>query len=434
MTERAVPVFSVVIATWNWSCALRLALQSVLAQSFTDFEVLVVGDGCTDDSAEVVAAFGDPRLRWHNLDANCGSQWAPNNHALSIARGEYIAYLGHDDLWWPTHLLTAHEVFLRTGADIVCAVCLMYGPPDSGVHAVTGLCPNGQDRHRYFCPPSSLRHRRDVARRAGGWRAPEHARVAVDVDFLRRCADTGAKIAATEELTVFKFNAAWRRDSYRRREVDEQRRCLAAMREEGEAFRTRQLAHALRSAVEDRLVRIDYPPQADASATISAETNQRFKGTRRAAVRVPEQVGGRRRYTLDDEMGGFEWHGIERQPGLGTYRWSGPSTRVHIVLPEPVHAPLEIAVLVVHAIDDDVLASLRLAANDVSLESRFEPGPAHARLLCARIDPAQLPADDCGELRLCLSVARTWRPLDLDINDDRRWLGVGIGWVEIAEA
>ena len=90
--------------------------------------------------------------------------------------------------------------------------------------------------------------------------------------------------------------------------------------------------------------------------------------------------------------------------------------------------------LVVHAIDDDALASLRIAANDVPLESRLEPGPEHAWLLRARVDPAQLPADDRGELRLRLSVARTWRPLDLDVNDDRRWLGVGIGWVEIAEA
>ena len=78
------PTVSVVIATYQWSSALRCALRSVLRQSFQDFEVLVVGDGCTDDSAAVVQAFGDPRLRWENLPANTGSQSAPNNRGFAL--------------------------------------------------------------------------------------------------------------------------------------------------------------------------------------------------------------------------------------------------------------------------------------------------------------------------------------------------------------
>ena len=50
------PLVSVVIATFNWSAALRLAIRSVLQQTLGDFEVLVVGDACTDDSEAVVAA------------------------------------------------------------------------------------------------------------------------------------------------------------------------------------------------------------------------------------------------------------------------------------------------------------------------------------------------------------------------------------------
>ena len=59
------PRVNVIIATYNYSAALRCAIQSVLAQRFTDFELLVIGDGCTDDSAEVAASFKDPRVRWH---------------------------------------------------------------------------------------------------------------------------------------------------------------------------------------------------------------------------------------------------------------------------------------------------------------------------------------------------------------------------------
>src|SRR6476619_7155830 len=96
------PVVSVIIATYNWSSVLRYAIQSVLWQTFQDFELLVIGDGCTDDSAEVVASFTDPRIHWHNLPQNSGNQALPNHTGIDMARGQYIAYLGHDDLWYPT--------------------------------------------------------------------------------------------------------------------------------------------------------------------------------------------------------------------------------------------------------------------------------------------------------------------------------------------
>ena len=102
MVSLSNPVITVVIPTYNWSSALRCAIRSVLLQTVQDFEVLVVGDGCTDDSAAVVAEFEDPRLRWHNLSQNHGSQWVANNFANENAAGDWIASLGHDDIWHPT--------------------------------------------------------------------------------------------------------------------------------------------------------------------------------------------------------------------------------------------------------------------------------------------------------------------------------------------
>jgi glycosyltransferase involved in cell wall biosynthesis len=71
------PTISVIIAAFNWSATLRCALTSVKLQTFADFEVLVVGDGCTDDSGAVVAAFDAPHFKWHNLGRNSGGQSAP---------------------------------------------------------------------------------------------------------------------------------------------------------------------------------------------------------------------------------------------------------------------------------------------------------------------------------------------------------------------
>ena len=93
------PRVTIILPTYNWSSVLRHAIASVLRQTFADFELLVIGDGCTDDSAQVVAEAADPRVRWIALPENSGHQSGPNNIGLSEARGEIIAYHGHDDLW-----------------------------------------------------------------------------------------------------------------------------------------------------------------------------------------------------------------------------------------------------------------------------------------------------------------------------------------------
>jgi glycosyltransferase involved in cell wall biosynthesis len=70
----ALPRISVVTATYNRSNVLRYAIESVRAQGFQDWELIVVGDACTDDTSEVVAAFADPRIRFVNRAENAGEQ------------------------------------------------------------------------------------------------------------------------------------------------------------------------------------------------------------------------------------------------------------------------------------------------------------------------------------------------------------------------
>src|SRR4051812_43048429 len=99
------PIVTVVIAAYGWPEALAHSIPSVLAQSLADLELLVVGDGCQSGSEAAARAFErDPRVRWHALPANSGSQAAPNNLGNALARGRFVAYLGQDDLWHRDHV------------------------------------------------------------------------------------------------------------------------------------------------------------------------------------------------------------------------------------------------------------------------------------------------------------------------------------------
>jgi glycosyltransferase involved in cell wall biosynthesis len=93
MTE---PAVSVVLPTYHRAPLLGRSIRSVLGQCFTDFEVLVVDDGSTDDTAEVVAGFRDPRVRYFRLARNTGAG-AARNAGIRLARGRFLAY--KEALW-----------------------------------------------------------------------------------------------------------------------------------------------------------------------------------------------------------------------------------------------------------------------------------------------------------------------------------------------
>jgi glycosyltransferase involved in cell wall biosynthesis len=221
------PRVSVVIATYNWSPVLPYSIGSVLAQTFPDFEVLVVGDGCTDDSAAVVAAIGDPRVRWINLPANTGHQSGPNNEGLHQARGEVIAYLGHDDLWFPHHLEAALNALDEEKADLACTLVAAISPDGRSVQPIIP-----QPKRRLFSIPSGSLHRRAVTSRIGGWRDYRGLRVSPEIDLFRRAADAGFRFAFVARLGVIKFSASSRKDVYRIRPCHEQAAWTARMRAE----------------------------------------------------------------------------------------------------------------------------------------------------------------------------------------------------------
>ncbi len=96
------PKASVIIPTYNRSDALQKTIASVLAQGERDLEVIVVDDGSTDNTRDVIDAFTDTRVRYFHKPN--GGPASARNYGLARAGGTYIAFLDHDDLWPPNFL------------------------------------------------------------------------------------------------------------------------------------------------------------------------------------------------------------------------------------------------------------------------------------------------------------------------------------------
>lgn len=96
------PKFSIIIPTYNRVYILPRAIDSVRAQTMSDWELLIVDDGSTDNTADVIKNYNDPRIR-HILQKNAGPSAARNN-GMKRAQGDMIAYLDSDDALAPEYL------------------------------------------------------------------------------------------------------------------------------------------------------------------------------------------------------------------------------------------------------------------------------------------------------------------------------------------
>jgi glycosyltransferase involved in cell wall biosynthesis len=106
---------SVIIPVYNAEAFINETINSVLTQTFSDFELLMLDDGSTDKSAEIILSYNDPRINYIQCDHDFAGTL---NKGFFLSRGKYIAQIDHDDIMLPYRLQTQYD-FMETNPDVV---------------------------------------------------------------------------------------------------------------------------------------------------------------------------------------------------------------------------------------------------------------------------------------------------------------------------
>jgi glycosyltransferase involved in cell wall biosynthesis len=173
------PVITVGIPTYNRSALLQQSINSVLQQTYQDFEIIVSDDCSPDNTAEVVHGFHDPRIKYHRTLTNLRPprNW---NECVRLAQGEFFALLPDDDVYCPEFLAAMVEA-LRSQPDTGFAQCGYYSVDDclrpiySVLTVPVPFTLKGEAAliwqiERLGCIPAALVFRRAAMQQAGLWR------------------------------------------------------------------------------------------------------------------------------------------------------------------------------------------------------------------------------------------------------------------------
>jgi glycosyltransferase involved in cell wall biosynthesis len=213
------PFFSVVIPAYNREQTIRAAVDSVLRQTFSDFELIVVDDGSRDATVSAVREIQDPRLRLVELGENRGVSHA-RNAGLQVAQAPWVAFQDSDDEWLPAKLTRHHERLENADPRIVVSYCAMVildqdleapnGPQRSSVRPLATSGRWAGDISREILRDSlvstqMLVVRRDIALETGGF--DESLRALVDWEWMIRLSRRGLVDFIAEPLVIQRFSA-----------------------------------------------------------------------------------------------------------------------------------------------------------------------------------------------------------------------------------
>jgi glycosyltransferase involved in cell wall biosynthesis len=219
----AAPAVSVCIPTYRGAAHIAETIESALAQTFADFELVIVDDASPDETGQVVARYRDARLRYVRSERNAGVEenW---NRCLRYARGRYFKLLPHDDLIAPDCLARQVAVLeADTGERLALVFCARriidsrsrvvmtrrYPGSSSGVIAARAAVRNCiRSGANLLGEPGGLLFRTALARRVGAFDAS--LRIVTDLDYWVRLLLHGDAYYLPERLASFRVSqGAW---------------------------------------------------------------------------------------------------------------------------------------------------------------------------------------------------------------------------------
>ncbi|MEQ9411018.1 MAG: glycosyltransferase family A protein [Fuerstiella sp.] len=230
-TSVATRKISVIIPVYNAERYISETIESVLNQTGCELEIIVVDDGSTDTTQQVVALFGD-RVRY--LQQQNAGPAAARNLGVSVARHDWIAFLDADDLWAPDKLQRQLEMAESTGASVVYTNTRNFG--DLNCVAELRMSPQNMPAGDVFAALlmdnfmtlSSVTIRKDAFLQAGGFR--ERYFGTEDWDLWLRLAASGVRFAAVPEaLTLYRWHSTSLSKNHRRMKMLREETLRAAL-------------------------------------------------------------------------------------------------------------------------------------------------------------------------------------------------------------
>lgn len=215
------PLISIITATFKGSHFLVHSIPSVINQDYQNWELIVVGDGCTDETEQVVNSFGDSRIHFFNLEKNSGQQATPNNFGMSKAKGQFIAFLNQDDLFFPDHLSKSLEEIQKSEADfvIVPGVKVMSSKKEEfekGNFQVQ-LCsvhPDGRYSTNVFSVASTWFFKEELIQKLGPWKLEQELYITPSQEWIFRASRLGIRFHFPKRVGVLVILSGERKNSY----------------------------------------------------------------------------------------------------------------------------------------------------------------------------------------------------------------------------
>jgi glycosyltransferase involved in cell wall biosynthesis len=208
VASQAMPLVTIALSMHNAGATIQCAIRSLLAQSFGDWELIVFDDGSSDDSAEIVRGFADPRIQVHS-DGKRLALAARLNQAIDLARGAYFARMDADDIAYPDRI-QRQIAFLQahTEVDLVGSSMMVF----TGDGVPVGLFPSRATHAEICARPFAgfyLAHptwmgKSEWFRR---WRYDTSSRKSQDQDLLLRSYSTSCFAGLPEPLVGYRQDA-----------------------------------------------------------------------------------------------------------------------------------------------------------------------------------------------------------------------------------